>query len=62
MERMAGDGTFDDLASRVPLEWYDGDLDALYALLERLVRRTARLPDLILEARNSYRKPFRNWT
>jgi len=62
MERMAGDGTLDDLASRIPLEWYDGDLDALFALLERLVRRTARLPDLILEARNSYRKPFRNWT
>ncbi|HMD31264.1 MAG TPA: hypothetical protein VKG84_05085, partial [Candidatus Acidoferrales bacterium] len=62
MKRLGEDGTFDEMASRIPLEWYDGDLDALYALLERLVRRTERLPDLIVEARNSYRRPFRNWT
>jgi hypothetical protein len=62
MERLEDDGTLDDMASRIPIEWYGGDLDALYALLERLVRRTDRLPDLIVEARNSYRRPFRNWT
>jgi hypothetical protein len=62
IERAVEDGTMDEVACRVPLEWYDGDHDALYALLERLVRRTPRLPDLILEARNSYRRPFRNWT
>jgi HipA-like protein len=62
MQRIGEDGTLDEVASRIPLEWYEGDLDALYALLERLLRRTRRLPDLILEARNSYRRPFRNWT
>jgi len=62
IERIGEDGTLDDMASRIPPEWYDGDLDALYGLLDRLVRRTSRLPDLILEARNSYRRPFRNWT
>jgi hypothetical protein len=62
MKRLGEDEALDEMASRVPAEWYEGDLDALYALLERLVRRVARLPDLILEARNSYRKPFRNWT
>ena len=62
MERISQGGAFDEMASGIPAEWYEGDLDALYALLERLVRRTRRLPDLILEARNSYRKPFRNWT
>jgi len=62
MKRTAEDGTLDEMASRVPPEWYEGDLDALYALLERLVRRVARLSDLIVEARNSYRRPFRNWT
>jgi len=62
MERLGEDGTLDEMAHRIPLEWYEEDLDALHALLERLLRRTRRLPDLILEARNSYRRPFRNWT
>jgi hypothetical protein len=63
LERIQRAGeSLDEVASRIPPEWYDGDLDALYALLERLLRRTPRLPDLILEARNSYRRPFRNWT
>jgi len=61
-ERIREKGAFDEVASEIPAEWYEGDLDALYALLERLERRTRRLPDLIQEARNSYRKPFRNWT
>jgi hypothetical protein len=60
--RIAADGVLDEMASRVPPEWYGNDLDALYALLERLRRRPARLVDLILETRNSYRRPFRNWT
>lgn len=62
MERAGEDDTLDTVARRVPAEWYEGDVDALFALLERLVRRLARLPDLILEARNSYWRPFRNWT
>jgi hypothetical protein len=37
------------------------DTGALYELLERLSRRPERLPDLILEAKKSYRQPFRNW-
>jgi len=61
MKRIGEDGTLDEVAHRVPIEWYEGELDALYALLERLVRRVSRLPDLIVEARNSYRRPFRNW-
>src|SRR5271155_4217066 len=54
MERMVKGEALDETARGVPLEWYEGDMDALYALLERLVRRVARLPDLIMEARNSY--------
>lgn len=61
MERAGRGSDFDQMASGIPAEWYEGDLDALYALLERLERRTRRLPDLIFEARNSYRRPFRNW-
>jgi len=62
MERLSRGDAFDVLARSIPVEWYDGDLDALEALLARLERRTQRLPDLILESRNSYSKPFRNWT
>jgi len=61
MKRIAQDDTLDEMACRVPAEWYDGDVDALHALLERLVRRVTKLPDLIQEARNSYRRPSRNW-
>ena len=59
--RRVDEKALDKMARDVPPEWYEGDLDALYALLERLLRRTQRLPELITEARNSYRRPFRNW-
>ena len=55
----------DELASEIPPEWLDGGEgdghDALYVLLEQLLRRRKRVPDLILEAKNSYRQPFVNW-
>lgn len=62
IERLAQPQELDRFASEIPPDWYDGDTPALYELLERLQRRPARLPDLILEARRSYRQPFRNWT
>ncbi|HLW99721.1 MAG TPA: HipA family kinase [Candidatus Acidoferrales bacterium] len=51
----------DQAAKQVPPEWYDGDLDALYALLERLDRRRVRVREQIEEARKSSRQPFSNW-
>ncbi|MCL6480319.1 MAG: phosphatidylinositol kinase [Firmicutes bacterium] len=52
----------DALSKEIPPEWYDGDQDALYRLLEQLLRRRKRVPDLILEAKKSDRQPFPNWT
>jgi hypothetical protein len=52
----------DEIARQIPPEWIDGDHDALYGLLERLLRRRKRIPDLILDAKKSYRQPFANWT
>jgi len=48
-------------AAQIPPEWYAGDWGALERLLERLVRRRERVPELILSARNSGREPFPNW-
>lgn len=53
----------DEIASEIPPEWLDGGdgHDALYALLEQLLRRRKRVPDLILDAKRSSRQPFANW-
>lgn len=51
----------DEIAREVPPEWYDDDQEALFTLLDRVYRRRKRVPDLILEARNSSRQPFVNW-
>lgn len=51
----------DQIASEVPPEWYDEDQDALFHLLEQIYRRRKKVPDMILEARNSNRQPFVNW-
>jgi hypothetical protein len=51
----------DDLSKQVPPEWYDDDQDAFYGLLERLLRRRSRVPELLLLAKRSTRQPFPNW-
>lgn len=45
----------------IPPEWYDDDLDALLSLGEKLYRRRNRIPELLLAARNTTRRPFPNW-
>lgn len=60
MQRITS-GVLDEIASAIPPEWYDGDQDALFALLEQIERRRKKVPDLILDAKNSYRQPFVNW-
>jgi hypothetical protein len=51
----------DTAAKQIPPEWYGFDLDALYALLERLDRRRAQVREQIEQARRSSRQPFPNW-
>jgi len=45
----------------LPLEWLDGDEDALTSLLERLYERRHRVPDLIRASREARSSPFANW-
>ena len=62
MEKRIGERMLDEVSSEIPPEWYEDDHDALYRLLELLERRRDRVPDLLLDAKKSYRNPFPNWT
>lgn len=61
LESRITDRVLGEVASEIPPEWYADDWDAMEQLLERLHRRRARVPELILSARNSGRVPFPNW-
>jgi hypothetical protein len=50
-----------DLAGEIPPEWYADDYDAVMRLLEQLLRRRTRVPELLLSARSSNRQPFQHW-
>lgn len=52
----------DEVAREIPPEWYNFDQDALYRLLERLLRRRKLVRELVLNAKNSSRMPFPHWT
>jgi len=39
----------DDIVREIPPEWYDREQDSLYRLLEHLLRRRGRVPDLLRE-------------
>jgi len=46
---------------QVPPEWLDGEEEEFERLLEKLLRRRARVPDLISDARHARVNPFPNW-
>jgi hypothetical protein len=50
-----------EIAGGVPPEWYGGDLAVIELLIEQLLARRARLRELIVQFRDSSRKPFPNW-
>jgi hypothetical protein len=50
-----------DILREVPPQWYEDDYDALTCLVEQLYRRRARVPELLLDAKNTTRQPFPNW-
>jgi len=52
----------DEVSRDIPPQWYDDDHDALWRLLEQLDRRRTRVPELLLETKQSARQPFPNWT
>jgi len=52
----------DEACRHVPLEWLEGEEDALEELLEKLLRRARRVPDLIADCRRAKPALFPNWS
>ncbi len=50
-----------EIAESVPPEWYGGNLDEMEELIERLLARRERVPELIESFRVSSRQPFPKW-
>jgi len=55
------DAVVDQAYKQVPLAWLEGEEQALETLLERLVKRRERVPDLLLECRAAKPAVFPNW-
>lgn len=51
----------DRAVNSLPRSWIEGDEDALERLLEQLMRRRARVPDLIAASREARSDPFPAW-
>ncbi|WP_370245807.1 HipA family kinase [Acidipila sp. EB88] len=49
------------VAEGIPPEWYGGAMSELEQLVERLLERRTRVPELIGAFRESSRQPFPNW-
>lgn len=61
LEKQMNERALDEINRQIPPAWYEDDYDALLRLSEQLLRRRARVPELILEAKKSNRRPFPNW-
>ncbi|MGB6880931.1 MAG: HipA family kinase [Candidatus Acidiferrales bacterium] len=62
VEKRMNESVLDEVAREIPPEWSNFDQDALYRLLERLLRRRKLVRELVLNAKNSSRMPFPHWT
>jgi len=51
----------DEAYRRVPLEWIESDEQALENVLEQLLERRRRVPDLLVECRRAKPQWFPNW-
>ena len=51
----------DQACKQIPPEWLAGEEDEFERMVERLMRRRKRVPDLILDARRAKASPFGNW-
>jgi hypothetical protein len=52
----------DRALKRVPVEWMEGEEEELEKVLEALMRRRARLPELLQGCRDVRATPFTNWS
>jgi hypothetical protein len=55
------DDVIDRALRQLPPEWVENDYDALEKLMEALLRRKKRIPELIQECRNAPGNPFPKW-
>ena len=55
------DYVVDDALKSIPQQWLNGDANELEKLLERLVERRRRIPDLIKDCSRGRMNPFPNW-
>jgi hypothetical protein len=51
----------DQAVKAIPPSWLQGEEEALEVLLARLLKRRARVPDLIEDSRRALANPFPNW-
>jgi hypothetical protein len=61
LEKQISERVLAELAEEIPPAWYEDDYDALLRLLEQIHRRRARVPELLLSAKESTRQPFSCW-
>ena len=55
------DEVIDSAIRRLPPEWIEDDFEALEKLMESLIRRKKRIPELIEECRKAQGNPFPRW-
>ena len=51
----------DQAVKRIPPAWLEGDEDELERLMERLMKRRARVPDMVEQCRSGPTNPFPAW-
>jgi hypothetical protein len=61
LEKQITERALDEIIKTIPPAWYEDDFDAVLRISEQLLRRRARVPDLIVAAKQSNRQPFPNW-
>jgi hypothetical protein len=61
LESAITEDVLDKIIREIPPEWYQDDYDTLLRLIEQLYRRRTRVPDLLIQAKASSRRPFPNW-
>jgi hypothetical protein len=61
LENQMTERALDEITKQIPPAWYEDDFDAVLRICEQLLRRRARVPELIVAAKQSNRQPFPNW-
>ena len=61
LEKRITQRVLEQILHEVPSEWYSDEYDTAAHLLQQLDRRRTRVPDLLLAAKNTTRRPFPNW-